>query len=167
MKYITAKTAKMPLLGRHLFGFYFVVSLIFVKHRRQEKAKERAKHHWQNATGWIFFKKGLYCSDSSYKQTQVCTIVPYTNWELRFALVSRAGDTYCNGNNGRGSENITQRKNTAAGGWGTMLRVKRVLFVYVCIFCIVGGDPLGCSYWWHVQEGLYDWRRYQKSERSY
>jgi hypothetical protein len=80
--------------------------------------------------------------------------------------VSRAGDTYYNDNNGRGSENITQRKNTTAGGWGTMLRVKCVLFVYVCIFCIVGGDPF-CSYRWHVQEGLYDWRRYQKSKRSY
>jgi hypothetical protein len=50
-----------------------------------------------------------------------------------------------------------KKKNTAAGGWGTMLGVKCVLFVYVCIFCIVGGDPLGCSYLWHVQEGLYDW----------
>jgi hypothetical protein len=29
--------------------------------------------------------------------------------------VSRAGDTYYNDNNGRGSENITHRKNTAAG----------------------------------------------------
>jgi hypothetical protein len=48
-----------------------------------------------------------------------------------------------------------------------MLRVKCVLFVYVCIFCIVSGDPLGCSYRWQVQEGLYDWRRYKKSERSY
>jgi hypothetical protein len=43
---------------------------------------------------------------------------------LWFALVSRAGDAYCNGNKGRGRENVTQRKNTAAGGWGTMLRVK-------------------------------------------
>jgi hypothetical protein len=69
--------------------------------------------------------------------------------------VSRAGDTYCNGNNGRGSKNITQRKNTAAGGWGTMLRVKCALFVYGYIFCIVGGDLLGRSYRWHVQEGLF------------
>jgi hypothetical protein len=66
--------------------------------------------------------------------------------------VSRAGDAYCNDNNGRNSENITQRKNTAAGGWGTMLRVKWVLCVYVCIFLIVGVDPLGCSYRWYVQE---------------
>jgi hypothetical protein len=43
---------------------------------------------------------------------------------------------------------LHKEKNTAAGGWGTMLIVKCVLFFYVrvCIFCIVGGDPLGCSY---------------------
>jgi hypothetical protein len=41
---------------------------------------------------------------------------------------------------------LHKEKNAAAGGWGTMLRVKCVLFVYGYIFCIVGGDPLGCSY---------------------
>jgi hypothetical protein len=30
--------------------------------------------------------------------------------------VSKTVDMYYNDNNGRGSENITQRKNTAAGG---------------------------------------------------
>jgi hypothetical protein len=48
-------------------------------------------------------------------------------------------------NGGRGSENIRQGKNSAVGGWGAWLRVKCVLFVCVCIFCIVGEDPLGCS----------------------
>jgi hypothetical protein len=32
----------------------------------------------------------------------------------------------------------------------TMLRVKCVLFVYVCIFCIFGEDLLGYSYRWYV-----------------
>jgi hypothetical protein len=68
-------------------------------------------------------------------------------------------------NDGRGSENIRKGKNTAVG-WGAWLRVKCVLFVYVCIFCIVGEDPLGCSYRQHVQEGSCDWWRYQKSVRS-
>jgi hypothetical protein len=40
---------------------------------------------------------------------------------------------------------LDKEKNTAVGGWGAWLRVKCVLFVYVCIFCIVDEDPLGCS----------------------
>jgi hypothetical protein len=61
----------------------------------------------------------------------------------------------------------TMEKNTAAGGYGRTLRVVCILFVYECTFYIVGRGHLECSYRWCVQGGLYEWRRYQKSERSY
>jgi hypothetical protein len=64
-------------------------------------------------------------------------------------LISRAVKTYCGDDNGRSSKNRTQRKNTAADGCDDA-RVKCVLFVYVCIFCIFGEDLLGYSYRWYV-----------------
>jgi hypothetical protein len=59
-------------------------------------------------------------------------LTPIENCGLRS---SRAADTYYN-DNGRGSENITQRKNTAAGVWGTMLdNIEKYEVLINPIFC--------------------------------
>jgi hypothetical protein len=67
----------------------------------------------------FFKKKGLYCSDSLYKNIQryvqlFLTPIDYCGLRSSLEVAIRT----IRRNDGRGSENNRQGKNTAVGGWG-------------------------------------------------